>query len=69
MIVALKFIVWEIVVCYLQIYIRNFDFTKEMTVLSSVDSTSKCKNLFLHLIRLVLQWFIAQRLWPHTYRA
>ncbi len=54
MIVALKFIVWEDVVCYLQIYIRNFDFAKEMTVLSSADSTSKCKFLFLHLILLVL---------------
>ena len=54
MIVALMFIVWEVVVFHLQIYIRNFDFTKETTVLSSADSTSKCKFLFLHLIRLVL---------------
>ena len=41
MIMALMFIVWEVVVFHLQIYIRNFDFTKEMTVLSSTQKAAR----------------------------
>ncbi len=41
MIMALMFIVWEVVVFHLQIYIRNFDFAKEMTVLSSNQKATR----------------------------
>ena len=41
MIVALMFIVWEVVFFHLQIYIRNFDFTKETTVLSSNQKAAR----------------------------